>query len=190
MISNVILSIFALYLYYQHRRLNSLWSMFFLFMGLSSFLGGIYHGFTGIGEQFRFLSWALFSISLIYAQLAAYQSFKNKLIKTIFIFKSLVLLFLSIVNIDFGFMIIDTAISMLGFIFLGNLLFIKSLSKFISYGILVSFTAAFFAIYKINLHPDLLTSNDLGHYISIISIVLISKGVHEDSLNKLKEVKK
>lgn len=190
MISDLILSIFAFYLFSQNRTLSKLWSMFFLFMGLSAFVGGIYHGFPNIGELFRFLSWTLFSTSLIYAQLAAYLSVKNGYVKIVFILKSIILLFLSILYSDFVFMVIDTAISMLGFILIGNLFFIKSLSKYISYGIVVSFASAFFVIYKISFHAQYLTYNDIGHYISIVSIILMSRGIREDSLKQLEKVKK
>jgi len=189
MVSDLILSIFAFYLFSQHRILSKLWSMFFLFMGLSAFVGGIYHGFPEIGEQFRFLSWTLFSSSLIYAQLAAYKSVKSNSVKIIFILKSIILLFLSILYHDFGFIVIDTAMSMLGFVLIGNLFFIKSLSKYINYGIMVSFASAYFVIYKISFHAQHLTYNDIGHYISIVSIILISRGVREDSLKQIEKVK-
>ena len=188
MISDFILSIFAFYFYLQHRHLSKKWAMFFLFMGISALIGGVYHDFTGIGEEFRFLSWSLFSTSLIFAQLAAYQYVKNRTLKSIFILKTILLLFLSILNANFVYIIIDTVVSMLGFIVIGNLFFLKSLSNYISYGILVSVASAFIVIFNISFHPQYLTSIDIGHYISILSIVLISRGVREDSLNNLEKV--
>jgi len=156
-------------------------------MGFSAFVGGIYHGFPEAGEQYRFLSWSLLSVSLIFAQLAAYQNIKNISLKLFFILKSVLLLFISIKTTSFGFMVIDMAISMLGFIVIGNLLFIKLLPVNISYGILISLTSAFFVVFKICISPEYINYNDIGHYISILSLFVISKGVHEDSLKYLSE---
>ncbi len=185
MISDFILSIFAFYFYLQHRHQSKKWAMFFLFVGISALIGGVYHGFPNIGEQFRFLSWSFFSTSLIFAQLAAYQYVKNRTLKSIFILKTILLLFLSILNASFIYILIDTVVSMLGFIVIGNLFFLKSLSRYISYGILISLTSVFIVIFKISFHPQYLTSIDIGHYISVLSIVLISKGIREDSLKNI-----
>ena len=153
-------------------------------MGFSAFVGGAYHGFPEIGEQYRFLSWSLFSISLISAQVAAYQSNNNLPIRLVFILKSVLLLFLAIQNVNFGYMVLDTAISMLGFIVIGNALFLKILPPNITYGIFISFTAAFFVIFKISISTQYLNYNDMGHYLSILSLAVISRGVGEISLNK------
>ncbi|MFK5855954.1 MAG: hypothetical protein QM503_07465 [Bacteroidota bacterium] len=185
MISNLFLSIFALYFYFQHRTNNKKWSLFFLFMGLSAFVGGIYHGFPDVGEQVRFFSWSLFSGSLIFAQLAAYQYTNNLFLKLIFISKSILFLIISIQTANFSFMVLDTAISMLGFIVVGNSIYLKSLSKYITYGILISFASAFFVIYKISFSDQYLNYNDIGHYISIISLIVMSKGIRLDSISHL-----
>jgi len=77
-------------------------------------------------------------------------------------------------------MIVDTALSMLGFIVIGNLLFIIPLSNYIIYGVLISLISVFFIIYKINFYEQYLTYIDIGHYISIISLIVISIGTRED----------
>lgn len=180
MTSDLILCIFAFHFFFQIRKMNKKWSFFFLFMGFSALTGGIYHGYPIIGEQYRYLSWVFLSISLIYAQLGAYSSIKNSAIKSTIIVKSTLLLSLSVYYGSFSFMILDTAISMLGFIVIGNLIFLKSLSSYISYGILISTTSAFFVIARISFHPDYFNYNDIGHYITILSLAVISKGVRKD----------
>jgi hypothetical protein len=142
----------------------------------------MYHGFFENLELLRFLSWGLFSMSLIYAQLAVYQNIKNILVKVVFILKSTVLLYFSIQTVSFGFLIIDSIFSLFGFVVIGNLLFLKSISNYISYGILVSFASVFTVVYKINIHPEYLTQNDIGHYITLFSLAIMSKGIREDSL--------
>lgn len=182
MVSDLILSLFAFYFFFQHRIYDRKWSLFFLFMGISSFTGGMYHGFFENVEQLRFLSWGLFSLALIYAQLAAYQEVKNNLIKITFVLKSIVLLYFSIQTVSFGFLVIDTIFSLFGFVVIGNLLFLKSLSNYISYGILVSFISVFVVVFKTDIHPEYLTQNDIGHYITIFSLAVMSKGIREDAL--------
>ncbi|NQU35668.1 MAG: hypothetical protein HQ521_20770 [Bacteroidetes bacterium] len=183
MISDLILSLFAIYIFTQIRKYDKKWGAFYLFMSLSAFVGGIHHGFPIIGEEFRFLSWVFLSTSLIYAQLAAYSDVNNKTLKFLIIVKSTSFLFLAFLHSNFIFMILDTAISMLGFIVIGNLLYLKSLSRFITYGILVSLTSVFFVVYKISFSNDYLNYNDIGHYISILSLILISKGIKRDYSN-------
>lgn len=185
MISDIVLSIFAFYLFNVHRSTNPKWSMFFLFMGVSAFIGGIYHGYNIIGEPFRFLSWACLTVALLFAQNATYKHINNKLVKILYTSKSIILLFLSINTGDFSFIVIDTAISMLGFIVIGNTFFLRSSSKYINYGILISISSAFFVVSKTSLHAEYFTCNDIGHYITILSLLVISKGVREDYINDI-----
>jgi hypothetical protein len=151
-------------------------------MGISSFVGGMYHGFFETYEQLRFLSWTLFSAALVFAQLAAYQYDRNNLIKVVFVLKSIVLLLLSIQYVSFSFLVIDTVLSLFGFVVVGNLLYLKSLSTYISYGIVISFASVFVVVFELDLYPEYLTQNDIGHYISVLSLLIISKGVREDVL--------
>jgi hypothetical protein len=185
MLSDLILGGFAFYFFIQHRFSNKLWSMFFLMMSLSAFVGGIYHGFPEIGEEYRFLSWAFLSVSLIYAQLAAHVNFKSTMLNWIFVLKGSMFLYLSIHYADFAFMVVDTAVSLLGFVILSNILYIKSLSSIISYGIVISFASVFFIVFRINFHPEYMTYNDIGHYFTIVSLMVMSKGIREDSMKQI-----
>ncbi len=185
MISDLVLSLFAFYFYFQHRITSRKWSLFFLTLGLSAFTGGIYHGYYEIGELFRFLSWGLLSASLYFAVLSVYHQYLNLLLKNIVLMKSLLLFFLSVYYVNFIFMVIDTAISLLVIVVFGNFFFLKSLSKYISYGILISLSSIVFIVFKISFHPLYLTYNDIGHYISILTLFLISKGVTQDYTKSL-----
>ncbi len=184
MLSDLILSAFALGLFFRHRYTHKLWSLFYLFMAASALVGGIYHGFTHIGEGFRFLSWSLLSASLVFAQLAAYQNIGAIYLKTLIVIKSVIFLYFSIHTANFGFMVMDTAISMLGLIALGNLLVLRSMSPLISYGIMISIAAALVVSLKWSLHPLQLTYNDIGHYISILSLIVMSKGIRQDAFQE------
>ena len=185
MISDFILGLVALYIFSQIRLLSKRWGVFFLFMGLSAIIGAAYHGFSEVGELYRYLSWSLMSVSLVFALLAVYKSINSKILSWLFIFKSAMLLYFAITFTNFNFMVLDTFISLFGFVVIGNALYLKYLSNWISYGILLSFVSVFFIAFKINVHPEYLTFNDLGHYITIFSLLLISKGVKEDALGKI-----
>jgi hypothetical protein len=189
MISDLVLSVFAISFFLINWRNSKFWSLFFLFMGLSAAIGSLYHGEILKSEIFRFLSWALLALSLISAQFAAFEGVSSKWPRALFLVKSPILLALSIYYVNFNFMVIDTAISLFGFVVLGNLLYLKSLSKWISYGISVSILSVFFIINKVVIDPDYLSYNDIGHYISIISLMIISKGVYDDGRKKVVEIK-
>lgn len=179
MISDLILGVFAIAFYLLSYRLNKFWSYFFLFMGLSAIMGGFYHGYTEIGESFRFLSWSFLSVALLFALLGAYQGFGNKVLRMIFLLKSAVLLFLSIYFVNFGFMAVDTAISLLGFIVFGNIFFLHNQSRWIMMGIIVSLSSAFIFANHISYDEVYFTANDIGHYITIISLLLMFIGVRK-----------
>ncbi len=182
MLSDLVLGIFAFYFYSRHRVLSKYWSYFFLFMGFSAIVGGLYHGLDMIGEQFRFLSWSFLAVSIVFAQFAGYKAIDNKALKWLFVMKAMLFLSLSIYNVNFGFMIVEMIISLVGFVILGNLFYLKSMSNTIAYGILISFSSVFFIVFKISIEPNYLTANDLGHYVSVVSLMVMSKGISEDSI--------
>ena len=181
MISDLVLSVFAFSFFYFNRKESKMWSMFFLFMALSAVIGGLYHGDVLQGEVFRFFSWTLLAASLLFAQFAAFEGVSAKWLRPFFLIKTSLLLSLSIYFVNFNFMVVDTAISLFGFVVLGNLFYKLDLSKWISFGILVSIISVFFIVNKVIIDADYLTYNDIGHYISIFSLMLMSKGVLADA---------
>ena len=182
MISDFILGLFAFYFFIQNRNISKNWSMFFLFMAVAAFIGSAFHGNPDIGQQFRFLSWSVLSASLIFAQLATYERLKSFSLNMLFVVKSVLFLSFAIHYSEFMYMVTDIAISLLGFVVIGDLWVFKSPSKKITYGILISISSALIVTLKLDIHSEYLTANDLGHYISIISLMYISKGVGETVL--------
>ena len=183
MISDLILGAFAVYFFIQNRSVSKNWSFFFLFMGIAAFFGALFHGNEILGEQYRFFSWSLLSSSLIFAQLATYDKFSSIKLNMFFVLKSVMFLFLAIHYSQFLFMVADIAISLLGFVVIANYWFLKDVSNKISYGILISISSALIVIFRLDFDHDYLTANDIGHYISVISLMYISKGVGEGALN-------
>ncbi len=177
MISNIILGLASLYFYNLLRNKNKLWAFFFLAMSLAAFIGGIYHGYPESGNIARFISWAFLSTALFFAQWAVFRNKTTTLLLIFFLLKGITLLLLAIIYVDFVYLIIDSIISMLGFVFIGNLIFIKESYKLINIGISVSIISAIISQMKITIDPDYLTYNDIGHYITIISFLLIARGI-------------
>ena len=177
MISNIALGLASLYFFGLHKSKNRYWAFFFLAMALAAFVGGIYHGFPELGMQSRFISWSLLSVALFFAQWAVFSKKINNYLLIFFLLKGIILLSFAITNVDFLYLIIDSLISMLGFVILGNLLIIKESYKLINIGIFISIISAIISRMELSLNPDYLNYNDIGHYITIISLLLISQGV-------------
>jgi hypothetical protein len=181
MISNIVLGTFAFLFFILTRKHDKFWSLFFLFIGLSAFTGAVYHYDITAGETSRFFSWGLLSVALLFALFATYNHVDNKLLKIFFIFKSLVFLSLAIGNADFIFMAGDTFISLMVFIVIGHFLYLHNVSPFKITGIIISVSSALIFVNQIVLHKDYLNANDLGHYITVISLFFIMTGVREDA---------
>jgi len=180
MISDLILSVFSFIFFLRLKDFDVYWSLFFAFMSLSAITGGIYHGFTYLGEGLRFFSWSMLAVSIIFAQIASYKSYNSRLLNGIFIFNGALFLSLSIINIDFIYMVLNIVVGLFGFVVLGGLFYLKGNSNKIIIGILISFTSVFSVIAKINFDDTYLTFNDIGHYISIISLYIMAIGIKED----------
>ncbi len=176
MISDLILGFFAIAFYLLTYRYKRFWSFFFLFMGFSAITGGFYHGYTEIGEGFRFLSWSFLSVALLFALFGVYQ---GRLLRMVFLLKSALLLFLSIYFVNFSFMAVDTAVSLLGFIVFGNFFYLHSQSWWTMAGIIVSLSSAIIFANQISFDDVYFTANDIGHYITIISLLLMTIGVRK-----------
>ncbi len=190
MLSDLFLGAFAFTFFFKHHRSSRAWSLFFLFMGSSALFGGIYHGYPSLGENLRFFSWSLLSAAMVAGPLAAFPTMKHPVIKAIIFLKSMIFLYLSVQSSNFSYMVVDTAISMLGYIVIGNALYFKTLPTKISYGILISIASTLFVALKISFHQLYMTYNDIGHYITILSLYYISQGVSAITSPKTAEAKR
>lgn len=67
---------------YKSRNENILqryWAVFFLFIGLASFIGGVAHGFIEyVGKMTHYAAWILSSLAILSAQLATIPMISNK----------------------------------------------------------------------------------------------------------------
>ncbi len=179
MISDLILGIFAVIFCVLLFKKNANWSLFFLFMGISAFAGGFWHGyFDETNNLLRFISWTFLSVSLLFPAFELYKN--NKILKIFFIVISVILLFFAIYYCDFLFMEINAVIVMLGFVLVKSIIKSKRNKAyvFIYSGILISLISVFFQIKRYSF-AEYLDFNDIGHYITIVSLLVIYIGVNK-----------
>lgn len=178
MISDLILGSFAVIFFIFLIRKNINWSLFFLFMGISAFVGGFWHGyFDETNNLLRFFSWFFLTLSLLFPAFELYKKAK-RILRMSFVFISSVLLFLAIFYCNFLFMEINAVIIMLGFVLVKSIINSKhnKAYMFIYLGILVSLVSVFFQIKRYSF-SEYLNFNDIGHYITIVSLSVIYLGV-------------
>ncbi len=183
MISDLVLGFFAITFFILLIKKNINWSLFFLFMGISAFAGGFWHGyFDESNNLLRFLSWSFLALSLLFPAIELYKN-NNKIFKLGFIFISLSLLFFAIFYCNFLFMEINAIVIMLGFVLVKSIIKSKKNNAytFIYTGILISLVSVFFQIKRYSF-TEYLNYNDIGHYITIISLLVIYIGANKSLL--------
>ncbi len=177
MLSDIILGSFSFIFYLLIVKKNKYWGYFFLFMSISAFLGGFWHGyFEGTNNFLRIFSWIFLSISLLMPGMDLYKNIK---IRSFLIGISFVLILPALFSHNFIFMIIDALIIMIGFVMIKSMILSKKHKGYIYVylGIICSLISVFFQITKYSF-AKYLNYNDIGHYISAISLFIIFLGIN------------
>ena len=196
-ITDLILFLICLFFAYElHKNKASKvivnWKKFFLFMGISTFLGSIAHGLFHYldGRPFLavFLSMQVAAGYAIYfaesASINFFASAKNKVIlKKVIVLKLFIMIVAVLYFHDFRVVVINTAIGFLTIIwfkireyFNGNLG-----SGFIAIGIVMAVFTAFIHGNKFSLHAWM-NYNDISHFMLMIGFYLIFIGVRKTKL--------
>lgn len=151
------------------------WKFFFLFFGLSAFIGAFSHAFyeihEGLGYKSFWLTMQIFNgVAVLFAQLATF----NKRFNLIFIIQ--LILFVAAVFIfqKFVVVIINNAISLIPIMVYS----FKNLHKKIGYGILISFATALVHGFKISIHT-FFNYNDIAHILIVLSLYIMYLGIKE-----------
>lgn len=163
------------------------WKNFFLFFGVSTIVGGCAHAFfefhAGLGYKTLWLAMQVLSgFAVYFAQMATFnsvlQNSKNKnnwrltyaiqlcvFIAAVFIFQ------------NFLVVVLDNAIGLIPVMVLHftDPKKIKA-SKFIAYGILISFLTAFVHVAKLSWNANF-NSNDISHILLMVSLSVVFVGV-------------
>ena len=190
-ITDIILSFGCFILCFKIHKLkkvdNVLFFRFFLFLGISTFLGAFGHMLFQYGGKIgKFPSWFFASVATFFfcnAVIEDLPSFFDRRWKWLIWCKGFLLLGLSLVFSKFIFIAIDSILSYLVF---GGALAVmlwkesREHMKFIVYGTIVLIPSAFVFILDVNLH-SLFNRDDLSHFIILATVILYYKGVLERS---------
>lgn len=164
------------------------WRYFFLFMGISTFLGGLVHGFfpfhdTLAGQLVWGASHMLSSVTLFFAQSTAVCRVRtNKLLYRFLLslmYVQLLLTFIAIVFVqNFGVMIISLAIGYLPLLifYIVRALRGEIASRWISLGILLSLSTGVVFLAKFSF-CEWFNFNDIAHMIFLLGFTAIFQGL-------------
>lgn len=175
------------------------WSYFLLFVGGSTFMGGLAHSFSCLSDTIYYeITWLfmqLFSgLSLFYAQSAVYliELTKNKKIKVLRMFAAFQLFVFSIsviVFMDFRVVALNSFIGLIQLLVLSFPIGLKDweYKTLITLGLLTSFITIYVNRTKMSI-AHWFNHNDISHVFIFISLLLIYKGVryknnHESFFN-------
>ena len=154
-------------------------------MGSSALTGAIGHGFTFDGSLFvRILSWNLLAVAVLLAEFASLKGSRlfNQKIQILLLIKTVVVVLISWKSALFTASVVNVAIGMFGivlpvhvFLFPGN----KRKTKLLVLGVVTLIIPGLIFLLKVTPNSDYLNANDLGHYLTIIPLILIFLGVRK-----------
>ncbi len=184
-LTDVIVSILCIYICVTLRKntlsdIQKMWTLFFLFFGLSTLVGGCSHAFyqihEGVGYKLFWLTMQIFNgAAVMFAQLATY----TKKAKQILVIQFIVFVFAVLFFQKFIVVIINNIISLIPVMLLNFQKEKKAIfNKKIAYGILISFAPALIHGFKISFHT-FFNYNDIAHIFIMLSLYIIFSGVNE-----------
>lgn len=178
LVTNWLIASFCFYAFVKLRKEMSeeviLWRKFFLFLAISTLMGGIGHlFFVYFGMEGKYPNWVTGIIAGYFAGSAMLVRLQNlkvkKALQVVLIVKALVFLTLSIAIHNFVFIAVDSIVTYL--LFCGVIGFIQyrkgiDSMKFMVYGVLVCLPSAFIFLLKLNPHRWL-NKDDLSHLLML-----------------------
>lgn len=195
LITNGLIALFSFWAYRslnQDEAKNPYWKLFFLFLGVSSFIGALGHTFFQyFGIPGKMPSWTIATMGNVCSALAILkydQKIEAKNPWVIFVFaKSAVCLTLALVKFKFMFIACDAIVSYLMFtggyaVYLMQKGVIEM--KFMILGVCVMLPSAFVFIFKFS--PFLwLNKDDISHLLIVFGVACFYVGAKKLQTNKL-----
>lgn len=192
-ITDILLSVFSFWCYWSIATVKknnpsmSAWSLFFLFLSLATFMGGIAHGISCLqNHSYYMICWLtmqiLSGISIFFVQQAVFISeIRNIKIKNNFIIASkiqLAIFFVCVfVFLNFRVLAINSAIGLIQLLVLCFPINNRKYKGMVSLGFWISFFTIYINQKKINL-TNWFNHNDISHVVMFVSMLLIFKGVN------------
>lgn len=196
LVTNLLIAIPAFVFFLRLRKEDDAfkknWAFFFLFLSISTGLGGLSHVFFQYtGMVGKMVTWFFSFISVFYSGRAmlSVPILPPKIRKvgmSLLVVRILIFAVLAFATIDFLFITIDTAIGYLAYCLgLGIYYWRKGLNsfKYMVYGIIVLVPSIFIFLLKINPHIWF-NKNDLSHVIIAITITFFYISVRNYKLEK------
>jgi len=183
--TNIILALICAWMFKKEHSLNGLWAMFFLFLGLSTLIAAVGHGYSELSDNpVKFWSRAFAIVSVYFGGMASLSSLGEKRIREWlkWILSIQALAFFLWLTLDNTFLPIKlSSLFGLGLIVLG--LHLYSFSRFsfkqdlwIIGGIVVNASAAIVNTYKWSFGPNF-SYHDIGHVIMMVGIFIMYRGI-------------
>lgn len=164
------------------------WSIFFVFIGLASLIGGTAHGFINyVGQNFHYAAWIFTGLAIFAAQLATIQLIENDKLRSIvriFIYAQLLVLVSSVMYLhNFDSVRINSAVGLLGVVMPFSLIhYVKHRDKrsaLIMIGILSNLIPGAVHAFKIS-YNEWFNFNDISHVVMIFCFYLLYKGAKQN----------
>jgi hypothetical protein len=188
-LTDLLIAALAITFYFQLKNKRDVitrnWSYFFLFLGLSTFLGACSHAFFAVHDGWHYKSFwlpmqAVNGIAVYCAQQATFssalESSTNKIKwKWSYVIQLVVFIVVLFRVQKYIVTIIENAIGLIPIMVL-HYQYKRSFAKVIAHGIAISFITAFVNLSKLSLHAYF-NYNDIAHVFIMISLYVMYKGV-------------
>ncbi len=164
------------------------WSVFFVFVGLASFTGGIAHGFINyVGQNFHLAAWVLTGMAVFGAELATIQLIENEKTKSVIrvlIYTQLLVMVGSVMYFqNFDIVRINSGIGLIGVVIpisIAHYLKHKDKrSKLVIIGILSNLIPGAIHAFKIS-YNQWFNFNDISHIIMIFCFYILYRGAKQN----------
>ena len=192
-ITDIIMAIasYTFYIKLKNDKDNLYFSYFFLFMAISSFLGGFGHLlYNYTGKPFQIFGWFFSSLSVYFIEYAAIKELKSKKVKIrlniLINIQFLIFTIFALTFQEFIVVTINIIIGLMGIVIpiLGIQAFHKNKKRniLIISGILLSGIPAF--LYKLNGDIIGLSGKELSHLILVLCFYIIFMGVNTSTVKE------
>jgi hypothetical protein len=198
-LTDYIIAALCLFCFLQLKKLHhknkstANWNYFFVFLGLSSFMGGCSHAFFAVHEGFGYKAFwlqmqVLNNVMIYFAQRATLHSaLQNSLKRKLWSISYTLQLILFTVAVfvfqNFLVVVIDTAVGLIPVMIIH---FVDSkkvkASSFIAYGILTMFLTAVVNGAKLSIHTYF-NYQDISHVLIMISLSLMFVGIKKKAIS-------
>ncbi|PLX13931.1 MAG: hypothetical protein C0594_00655 [Marinilabiliales bacterium] len=188
-LTDVLVSVFCAYFIfrllkaYPNTRKN--WRLFYLFMGISSFVGGVAHLlFMYTGYSLKMVSWCFIGLSVFFAEIASIRLVKGekvaKMLKILAYFKLAVYMFAVFYTMSFIAAKVNLAVGLIGIVSTIQISVYFRCKKFphflIALGFIFAISLVFIHGFKLSFHT-FFNHNDISHIVTIICLYISFLGI-------------